>query len=258
MTGRWHEVGRALVGLVPQQLAGAALIASCCGPAAEYARCLLKTATGQPVSLTASSLHILYKFRADNAEYLAIAVSQSGAPPDIASSADRLRATGAVLDLDTGAERTARATKTVRAALAPLTLTADAPGLPRLLHLASIANLAAPAGLILEGTPDSPAHPTAAASGAPRLAAEARSYHCPAAPVCALKPQETAGMAAGVRSAAGPRRASLAVAPPGRRSSVRGWPTPPVRPLAWKLGPPADGRPSSGSATAPACRRIPA
>src|SRR5262245_15552920 len=51
--------------------------------AAIYGRYLLEAATGKPVSLAAPSLHTLYGVDVDYSGQLVIAVSQSGATPEI-------------------------------------------------------------------------------------------------------------------------------------------------------------------------------
>ena len=63
--------------------------------AAIYGRYLLEPAVGRPVSLAAPSLFTLYDARVDYSGWLAIALSQSGATPEIVDVFARMRAAGA-------------------------------------------------------------------------------------------------------------------------------------------------------------------
>ena len=62
--------------------------------AAVYGRYLLEAATGKPVSLAAPSLHTLYDVDVDYRGQLVIAVSQSGATPEIVQTLEALQAGG--------------------------------------------------------------------------------------------------------------------------------------------------------------------
>src|SRR4051812_46500375 len=59
-----------------------------------YGRYLLEAATGRPAGLAAPSLHTLYEASVDFSGYLAVAVSQSGATPEIVTALSRMRAAG--------------------------------------------------------------------------------------------------------------------------------------------------------------------
>src|SRR3954468_12717792 len=115
--------------------------------AAIYGRYLLELATGRPVALAAPSLITRYGARTSAPDWLVVAVSQSGATPEIVDVAMRLRATGGyvvgitndpesplaaasdtVLALGAGAERAVPATKTLTAQLAEFAVLAAALG----------------------------------------------------------------------------------------------------------------------------------
>jgi glucosamine--fructose-6-phosphate aminotransferase (isomerizing) len=100
--------------------------------AAIYGRYLLEAATGKPISLAAPSLHTLYRVDVDYRGQLVIAVSQSGATPEIVHTLQALQDAGgrglaitnepdsalahaahAAIDLGAGEERAVPATKTV-------------------------------------------------------------------------------------------------------------------------------------------------
>jgi glucosamine--fructose-6-phosphate aminotransferase (isomerizing) len=100
--------------------------------AAVYGRYLLEIATGKPVSLAAPSLHTLYGLEVDYRGQLVIALSQSGATPEIVETLRALQSAGGrgvaitndpdsaladaadeTVDLDMGEERAVPATKTV-------------------------------------------------------------------------------------------------------------------------------------------------
>lgn len=103
---------------------------------AVYGRYLLEMAAGRPAGLAAPSVYTRYRARVDYGGYLVVALSQSGATPEIIQTAGHMRAAGAVvigitnepdspltresdLTLATGAgrERAVPATKTVTAQL---------------------------------------------------------------------------------------------------------------------------------------------
>lgn len=103
---------------------------------AVYGRYLLEMASGRPAGLAAPSVHTRYRAGVDFGGYLVVALSQSGATPEIIETAGRMRGAGAVvigitnepdspltrecdLTLATGAgqERAVPATKTVTAQL---------------------------------------------------------------------------------------------------------------------------------------------
>ena len=59
--------------------------------AAVYGRYLAELASGRPAGLAAPSLHTLYDTRAHYAGFLVVAISQSGATPEIVTVCRRLR-----------------------------------------------------------------------------------------------------------------------------------------------------------------------
>src|SRR5215217_3833533 len=63
--------------------------------AAVYGRYLAELASGRPAGLAAPSLHTLYDTRAHYAGFLVVAISQSGATPEIVTVCRRLRNAGA-------------------------------------------------------------------------------------------------------------------------------------------------------------------
>jgi len=115
--------------------------------AAVYGRYLLEAATGKPISLAAPSLHTLYGIDADYRGQLVIAVSQSGATPEIVRTLEALQDAGGrglaitnepdsplahaaaeVIELDMGEERAVPATKTVTGQFAAFAMIAEALG----------------------------------------------------------------------------------------------------------------------------------
>jgi len=117
----------------PAELNGIAIVArGSSDHAAVYGRYLLEAATGKPVSLAAPSLYTLYGIDADYRGQLVIAVSQSGATPEIVRTLEALQDAGGsglaitnerdsplahaaaeVIELGVGEERAVPATKTV-------------------------------------------------------------------------------------------------------------------------------------------------
>jgi glucosamine--fructose-6-phosphate aminotransferase (isomerizing) len=115
--------------------------------AAIFARYLLEAVGGRPVALAAPSLVTLYGGEPRLAGWLALAISQSGRTPEIATVLDRYRAAGARtialtndpdsplagaahahVELGAGEERAVPATKTFTAQLAAVALVAEALG----------------------------------------------------------------------------------------------------------------------------------
>lgn len=152
-----HDVDRAQVravlpdSLVGGSLAGTVLLArGSSDNVAVYGRYLLEMATRRPAGLAAPSVHTRYHAEVDFGGYLAVALSQSGATPEVVETAAHMRASGATvigitnepgspltdacdLTLLTGAgsERAVPATKTVTAQLLAVAAVAAAfdPGL---------------------------------------------------------------------------------------------------------------------------------
>lgn len=123
--------------LQPGRLAGTVLLArGSSDNVAVYGRYLLEMATRRPAGLAAPSVHTRYRADVDFGGYLAVALSQSGATPEIVETAAHMRRAGAVVigitnepgspltevcDLtlltEAGTERAVPATKTVTAQL---------------------------------------------------------------------------------------------------------------------------------------------
>jgi glucosamine--fructose-6-phosphate aminotransferase (isomerizing) len=124
-------------GLQPGKLAGTALLArGSSDNVAVYGRYLLEMATRRPAGLAAPSVHTRYDADVDFSGYLVVALSQSGATPEIVETSAHMRGAGATViaitnepgspltqacDLtlltDAGKERAVPATKTVTAQL---------------------------------------------------------------------------------------------------------------------------------------------
>ncbi len=134
--------------LVPTPLHGITIVArGSSDHAAVYGRYLLEAVTGKPVSLAAPSLHTLYRIPADYRGQLVIAVSQSGATPEIVETLEALQRAGgrglaitndaasalahaadATIALEVGDERAVPATKTVTGELMAFAILACALG----------------------------------------------------------------------------------------------------------------------------------
>src|SRR6516164_2871020 len=95
LIGRVEEISERIRASVPAPLNGITMVArGSSDHAAVYGRYLLETATGKPVSLAAPSLHTLYGIDADYRGQLVIAVSQSGATPEIVRTLEALQSAG--------------------------------------------------------------------------------------------------------------------------------------------------------------------
>ncbi|MGH3164542.1 MAG: SIS domain-containing protein, partial [Trebonia sp.] len=147
-----HDADRDQVrAVLPDSLAGTVLLArGSSDNVAVYGRYLLEMAARRPAGLAAPSVHTRYHAEVDYSGYLAVALSQSGATPEIVETAAHMRDSGAVVigitnepgsplmdvcDLalltDAGRERAVPATKTVTAQLLAMAAIAAAfdPGL---------------------------------------------------------------------------------------------------------------------------------
>jgi glucosamine--fructose-6-phosphate aminotransferase (isomerizing) len=194
--------------------------------AAIYGRYLLEPAIGRPVALAAPSLFTLYDARVDCRGWLAIALSQSGATPEIVDVFARLRAAGArgiaitndpgsplaaegdaVVELGAGEEVAVPATKTFLAQLAAFALVAEALG-PVPWEPADLDPLPDHVAAVL----DAPAQAAAAQVGdAVGLIAVGRGYLFAVALEAALKLKETALLHAEGLSAADFRHGPIAI-----------------------------------------------
>ena len=134
--------------VVPHPLAGTVFLArGSSDNAAVFGRYLAELWAGRPAGLAAPSLYTRYHADVDWYGYLMIALSQSGATPEIISTCQAVRGAGAtvigitnepgsalagavdlLLTTDAGAERAVPATKTVTAQLAVLVTMAAALG----------------------------------------------------------------------------------------------------------------------------------
>ena len=130
--------------------------------AAVYGRYLLEAATGKPISLAAPSLHTLYDVDVDYRGQLVIAVSQSGATPEIVRTLQALQEGGGsglaitndpdsplahaadeTIALEMGVERAVPATKTVTGQLTAFAIIASALG-TRPVHTRAVGRSARP------------------------------------------------------------------------------------------------------------------
>jgi glucosamine--fructose-6-phosphate aminotransferase (isomerizing) len=228
LIGRFDTITEQLQDLAPEPLTGITIVArGSSDNAAVYGRYLLEAATGRPVSLAAPSLHTLYDVEVDYSGQLAIAISQSGATPEIVRTLQALQDAGArglaitndpesalalaahqSVALELGAERAVPATKTVTGQLIALALVASALGRTPFTR----AELDAIPGAVQEVLDDP--QPVAAAAhdlaGAAQLVVVARGYLYAAALETALKIKETSSLFADGYSAADLRHGPIA------------------------------------------------
>jgi glucosamine--fructose-6-phosphate aminotransferase (isomerizing) len=140
VTARAPADTEAVRALVPRPLAGVVFLArGSSDNAAVFGRYLAELRSGRPAGLAAPSLYTRYHATVDWRGYLVVALSQSGATPEIISTCQAMRAGGAavlgitnepdspladavdlLLSTDAGPERAVPATKTVTAQLAVL------------------------------------------------------------------------------------------------------------------------------------------
>jgi glutamine---fructose-6-phosphate transaminase (isomerizing) len=94
-----HTADRERVrGLLPDRLAGTVLLArGSSDNVAVYGRYLIELASRRPAGLAAPSVHTRYHANVDYCGYLVVALSQSGATPEIVETADQMRQAGAVV-----------------------------------------------------------------------------------------------------------------------------------------------------------------
>jgi len=140
VSARADADARAVRAVLPSPLAGVVFLArGSSDNAAVFGRYLAELRAGRPAGLAAPSLYTRYHASVDWRGYLVVALSQSGATPEIISTCQAVRAGGAVvigisnepkspladtvdllLGTDAGPERAVPATKTVTAQLAVL------------------------------------------------------------------------------------------------------------------------------------------
>jgi glutamine---fructose-6-phosphate transaminase (isomerizing) len=232
LVDRFDEDADRVRSVSPARLAGIVFVArGSSDHAAVYGRYLAELASGRPAGLVAPSLHTLYRADVDYEGYLAVALSQSGATPEVVTVCERLRAAGArtvaivndaagplagvadaVLTLDAGVERAVPATKTVTGQL--LATASVAAGLGRVPFTGDelralpqqVADVLADR-FVAEAT-------TRHWAGAERVFVVARGLLLAAALEAALKIKETTGMLAEGVSAADLRHGPIAAVDP--------------------------------------------
>jgi glutamine---fructose-6-phosphate transaminase (isomerizing) len=228
LIGRFEAIAEQVRAVAPAPLSGITIVArGSSDHAAVYGRYLLETATGKPVSLAAPSLHTLYDIEADYRGQLVIAVSQSGATPEIVQTLRALqdgggrglaitndprsalaKAADETIELEVGREHAVPATKTVTGQLAVFAIIAAVLG-----HVPfSRRDLDALPGWV-QAVLDDPAPAAAAAealAGSSQLIIVARGYLFAAALETALKIKETCSLFADGYSAADLRHGPIA------------------------------------------------
>ena len=172
VTARAPADAEAVRAVVPDPLAGVVFLArGSSDNAAVFGRYLAELRAGRPAGLAAPSLYTRYHATVDWRGYLVVALSQSGATPEIISTCRAMRAGGAVvlgitnepesplgdavdllLSTDAGRERAVPATKTVTAQLAVLVTVTSALRAGAAAGTAGAAG-GAPDGGTLEGLP---------------------------------------------------------------------------------------------------------
>jgi glutamine---fructose-6-phosphate transaminase (isomerizing) len=228
LIGRFGTIAERVRAAAPVPLHGITIVArGSSDNAAVYGRYLLEAATGKPISLAAPSLHTLYGIDVDYRGQLVIAVSQSGATPEIVRTLQALQAAGGsglaitndpgsplaraaahTIELELGVEQAVPATKTVTGQLTAFAIIAAALG------RAPFADeqLRAVPGWV-DAVLDDPDPATAAAEhlgGASQLIVVARGYLFAAALEMALKIKETCSLLADGYSAADLRHGPIA------------------------------------------------
>jgi glucosamine--fructose-6-phosphate aminotransferase (isomerizing) len=225
---RFDAIAEQVRAVAPASLNGITVVArGSSDHAALYGRYLLEAATGKPVSLAAPSLHTLYRVRVDYSGQLVIAVSQSGATPEIVRTLEALQdgggrglaitndpesalagAAGEAIELEMGEERAVPATKTVTGQLTAFAIIASALG-----HVPFTFGELEAVPDWMQAVLDDPAPVAAAAEalvGASQLIIVARGYLFAAALETALKLKETCSLFADGYSAADLRHGPIA------------------------------------------------
>jgi glucosamine--fructose-6-phosphate aminotransferase (isomerizing) len=219
--------------LLPSPLAGVTFVArGSSDHAAVYGRYLVEMASGRPAALVAPSLQTLYGADVDYDGWLVVALSQSGATPEIETVTRRLQEAGArtvaiindedsplaraaqlVIELGAGAERAVPATKTVTSELVAVAAIATALGPVPFERSAVDALPSAVAAVVADPEPA-----VALAQrwhDAERTFVAARGLLLAAALETALKVKETTGVLAEGLSAADLRHGPIAATGPG-------------------------------------------
>jgi glutamine---fructose-6-phosphate transaminase (isomerizing) len=230
LAARREQIAESLAGPAP---AGIVIVArGSSDHAGIFGRYLLEAATGLPVALAAPSLQTLYGVRPRVEGWLAVAISQSGRTPEIATVLERFsdagaravtvtndpdsplaRAASVHVSLDAGEERAVPATKTFTAQLAAMALVAEALGsVP--FGAADWERLPAIVEEVL-ADPAPARHVAEQLEGIDELACVGRGYLMCVALETALKLREAAGVRAEGWSAADFRHGPLTVVGPG-------------------------------------------
>jgi glutamine---fructose-6-phosphate transaminase (isomerizing) len=217
VTGRAAAEAAAVRTVVPDPLAGVVFLArGSSDNAAVFGRYLVELWAGRPAGLAAPSIYTRYHATVDWRGYLVVALSQSGATPEIVSTCRAMRAAGAVvlgitnerhspladtvdllLGTDAGPELAIPATKTVTSQLTALVTVATA------LRDAGAAPVTGPALAGLPGAvaavladPGPPRELAGRWQGIDRLVVAGRGLAYAAALETALKVKETTGILA--------------------------------------------------------------
>jgi glucosamine--fructose-6-phosphate aminotransferase (isomerizing) len=230
LAGRFDDHVAAVRAVVRRPLSGVVFVArGSSDNAAVYGRYLAELASGRPAGLAAPSLHTLYETRAHYAGFLVVAISQSGATPEIVTVCRRLRnggartvaivndpdsplaaAVDAVLAIDVGPELAVPATKTVTGQMLAVAAVAAAIGSA---PFTSDDLAAMPAAVDSVLADPEPATALAASwSETERLFVVGRGLLYAAALEAALKIKETTGILAEGISAADLRHGPIGVA----------------------------------------------
>lgn len=233
LIGRFDAIVKLVRAVAPAPLAGITIVArGSSDHAAVYGRYLLEAATGRPVALAAPSLHTLYRVHADYRGQLVIAVSQSGATPEIVQTLQALQEAGGrglaitnepgsalahaaheTIELDMGQERAVPATKTVTGQLAAVAIVGCALGSPPF-HRDELEATPGWVQTVLDD-PEGAREAAAAMAPASQLIVVARGYLYAAALETALKIKETCSLVADGYSAADLRHGPIAAVTSG-------------------------------------------
>jgi glucosamine--fructose-6-phosphate aminotransferase (isomerizing) len=215
--GRAVADAEALRAVLPEPLAGTMFLArGSSDNAAVFGRYLTELRSGRPAGLMAPSLYTRYHAAVDWSGFLVVALSQSGATPEIVRTCADLRASGAVvigltnlpgsplaqvvdreLLAGAGPERAVPATKTVTAQLALLVTVTSALSAapPRSGEAGELAGLPDAVAAVLDD-PGPARHLAAKWQGLDRLVVAGRGLAYAAALETALKIKETTGILA--------------------------------------------------------------
>lgn len=233
LIGRFDEIAERARAMTPTPRNGITIVArGSSDHAAVYGRYLLEVAVGKPISLAAPSLHTLYRVPVDYRGQLVIAVSQSGATPEIVRTLTALQDAGGrglaitndagsplaeaadeVIALGMGDERAVPATKTVTGQFTAFAILASALG--RVAFTRSELSAVPEWVQAVLGDPAPVAAAAESLAGASQLIIVARGYLYAAALETALKIKETCSLLADGYSAADLRHGPIAAVTAG-------------------------------------------